>query len=99
MSSSRSSSLIGEEVIGTPLADFDLFEMSDPDPYFEDLDPDYFLPSEDKCSKCDRGVEACGYCNGLPSYDYEAICDCGLYDFGAHLWDCESMNDEEFIIK
>lgn len=41
------------------------------------------------CVKCLHGREVCMYCKDLPTADWEAICDCGLYDFGYHLISCD----------
>ena len=52
----------------------------------------------DKCSTCTRGREACTYCEGLSDRDFEAICDCGLIDFGRHIVDCQSRSRYRYVI-
>ncbi len=50
------------------------------------------------CSRCKRGPEACAYCEAIDTRDCEAICDCGLHDFGSHLIDCEARADFKYVI-
>jgi hypothetical protein len=50
------------------------------------------------CPRCKRGAEACGYCEGIEKRDWEAICDCGLYDFGDHLMDCEARAAFKYVV-
>lgn len=45
------------------------------------------------CPKCNLGPESCDFCHGLDEADFEAICDCGLYDFGRHLISCEVTHE------
>ena len=52
----------------------------------------------DRCSRCARGREACSYCERLDERDWEAVCDCGLLDFGRHLVDCASRTRYRFVI-
>ena len=40
------------------------------------------------CERCGKGAEVCMYCSGTSREDWETICDCGLFDFGAHLIAC-----------
>lgn len=51
-----------------------------------------------KCTICDRGKEACSYCQDCSESDWEAICDCGLYDFGSHLMACEDRKEYRWVI-
>lgn len=51
-----------------------------------------------KCSACERGPEACEYCEHVSQQDWEAICDCGLYDFGQHLIDCRERDKSRYVI-
>jgi hypothetical protein len=53
----------------------------------------------EKCAKCDRGKEACDYCRDTARIDWEAICDCGLHDFDAHLFDCESVPPDRPVVR
>lgn len=48
---------------------------------------------------CDRGREACEWCWHLAWPDYEAVCDCGLHDFGRHLLDCESSVEKRWVVR
>jgi hypothetical protein len=50
------------------------------------------------CTSCKRGRESCMYCEGTKDRDWAAICDCGLYDFGAHLVDCGSRSGFLYVI-
>lgn len=50
------------------------------------------------CSNCDRGPDDCQFCEGLPEDDFEAICDCGLYDFGDHLFDCIERSGKRWVV-
>lgn len=52
----------------------------------------------DRCSRCTRGREACSYCEQLDERDFEAICDCGLIDFGRHIVDCKSRDRYRYVI-
>lgn len=52
----------------------------------------------DRCSICTRGREACSYCEQLDERDWEAICDCGLVDFGNHLIECESRKSFRYVV-
>lgn len=52
----------------------------------------------DRCSRCARGREACSYCERLEERDWEAICDCGLADFGRHLVDCVARAKYRYVI-
>jgi hypothetical protein len=51
-----------------------------------------------RCTRCQRGAEACGYCEGTEFQDWEAICDCGLADFGSHLTRCEARSDYRYVM-
>ena len=52
-----------------------------------------------ECRKCGRGAEACQYCCTVGmSEDWEAICDCGLADFGHHLLNCKSRDNYFYVI-
>lgn len=51
------------------------------------------------CGMCGRGAEACKYCERVTLEDWEVICDCGLYDFGNHLFQCELMKDRRYLIE
>ncbi len=51
-----------------------------------------------RCGICERGRESCQYCENVTEQDFEAICDCGLYDFGRHLTDCESQAAYKYVI-
>lgn len=55
-------------------------------------------PLAAKCHRCGRGPEACQYCEGIDQRDFEAICDCGLHDFGDHLLDCEARAAFKYVI-
>ena len=51
------------------------------------------------CPNCERGSEACEWCHDLPTReDWETICDCGLYDFGAHLLDCTRRRGYRWVV-
>lgn len=50
------------------------------------------------CYRCLRGREACAYCHDTDERDWEAMCDCGLHDFGAHLLPCEDYAEKRWII-
>lgn len=50
------------------------------------------------CPECERGREACQYCETVTERDWEAMCDCGLYDFGAHLLKCEDRAAFKYVI-
>jgi hypothetical protein len=51
------------------------------------------------CKRCKRGREACEWCRDLAASDFEAICDCGLHDFGEHLiHGCEQRTDKKFVV-
>ena len=52
-----------------------------------------------KCPTCGRGREACEWCHDLARQDFEAICDCGLHDFGRHLLDCEVRGDKRWVVR
>lgn len=47
------------------------------------------------CPKCGHSAERCMYCKGIPLEDWEAICDCGLADFGAHLISCDITHEPQ----
>ena len=51
-----------------------------------------------KCKKCQRGQEACQYCEDLTPEDLEAVCDCGLYDFGSHFFDCQTRENFKYVV-
>ena len=53
-----------------------------------------------ECASCGRGAEACEWCENLGmSEDWEATCDCGLFDFGTHLMhDCKKRKDFKYVI-
>jgi hypothetical protein len=50
------------------------------------------------CTRCKRGAEACQWCEDITTADWEAICDCGLYDFGDHLTDCTERHAYKYVI-
>jgi hypothetical protein len=51
------------------------------------------------CTKCERGIEACEWCaNPKHPDDWAAMCDCGLYDFGHHLLDCEQRAEYVYVV-
>lgn len=52
------------------------------------------------CTICERGKEACTYCENISVLDFEAICDCGLYDFGAHFesFNCYERRDRRYVV-
>jgi hypothetical protein len=50
------------------------------------------------CRRCERGQEACEWCHDIEVADFEAICDCGLHDFGDHLLDCTARADKRFVV-
>jgi hypothetical protein len=52
----------------------------------------------DRCSVCTRGREACSYCEHIDERDWEAICDCGLLDFGRHIIDCKPRDHLRYVI-
>ena len=54
--------------------------------------------SGEVCAKCGRGVESCEWCHKLDPIDHETICDCGLYDFGAHLLDCSGREGFRWVV-
>jgi len=56
------------------------------------------VPIRLACSRCGRGKEACEYCHTLDEIDFQTICDCGLFDFGAHLIDCDDRKDKRWVI-
>jgi hypothetical protein len=56
------------------------------------------MASELVCSNCERGQSACEYCFDISREDWESICDCGLYDFGAHLLDCSRREGYRWVI-
>jgi hypothetical protein len=56
------------------------------------------MGSELVCSNCERGQNACQYCYDLARLDWETICDCGLYDFGAHLLDCAKREGYRWVV-
>jgi hypothetical protein len=51
-----------------------------------------------QCQRCHRGAESCAYCENVSEQDWEAICDCGLYDFGSHLIPCEDRTAFKYVI-
>lgn len=51
-----------------------------------------------ECPRCKRGAEACQWCENIEHRDWEAICDCGLYDFGDHLLDCEARSTFKYVV-
>lgn len=51
-----------------------------------------------KCPRCQRGREACQWCERLDDGDHEAICDCGLVDFGDHLFDCAAREPYHYVV-
>lgn len=46
------------------------------------------------CPRCERGREVCQFCKDIAEEDWEAICDCGLYDFGYHLISCSIVTED-----
>jgi hypothetical protein len=50
------------------------------------------------CPRCKRGAEACQWCENIATEDWRAICDCGLYDFGDHLFDCDARARFRYVI-
>lgn len=50
------------------------------------------------CTECQRGREACEYCECVSDLDWESMCDCGLCDFGAHLVDCQERSVYKYVI-
>jgi hypothetical protein len=60
---------------------------------------DYGIPLFANCSICHRGAEACAYCEDVDQEDWETICDCGLYDFGHHLFACEELKESKYVIR
>lgn len=52
----------------------------------------------DPCRYCGRGREACQWCHDVAEEDFEAICDCGLYDFSGHLIECEQRAGFKWVI-
>jgi hypothetical protein len=53
---------------------------------------------EVKCINCGRGSEACQWCEGQSALDVNAICDCGLVDFGSHIGHCWERDLFKYII-
>lgn len=51
-----------------------------------------------ECPRCNRGAEACQYCENVAKEDWEVICDCGLYDFGVHLLACDHRHDRKYVV-
>jgi hypothetical protein len=50
------------------------------------------------CPRCKRGREACQWCETIAKRDWAAICDCGLYDFGDHLLDCQQRDAFKYVM-
>ena len=50
------------------------------------------------CARCDRGQEACQYCEGMIREDWETCCDCGLYDFDEHLLPCDLRDPFRYVV-
>lgn len=50
------------------------------------------------CVLCGRGKEACEYCYREGEVDWEAMCDCGLYDFDHHLTNCGDRKDHRWVV-
>jgi hypothetical protein len=50
------------------------------------------------CGVCNRGAETCQWCENVTEEDFNAICDCGLLDFGHHLNDCELRMNFKYVI-
>ena len=55
-------------------------------------------PGVDSCVACGRGREACEYCHDVAEVDYQAMCDCGLHDFGHHLNACRERDPYRWVI-
>lgn len=56
------------------------------------------MSAEATCERCQRGREACQWCERESQRDWEAICDCGLLDFGAHLLDCSKRDGFRYVV-
>jgi hypothetical protein len=65
------------------------------DPRLPDSNP---RKRQDTCDLCERGREACEWCHNLDDLDYQAICDCGLHDFGRHLLDCRERDKYRYVV-
>ncbi len=50
------------------------------------------------CTVCQRGREACQFCEHVTEGDWCAMCDCGVHDFGVHLTDCESQSTYRYVV-
>lgn len=50
------------------------------------------------CPDCQRGREACQWCENETFRDWEAICDCGLAHFGVHILPCEERAEFKYVI-
>jgi hypothetical protein len=51
-----------------------------------------------RCTQCGRGAEACEWCHNIELRDWEAICDCGLYDLGNHLLACLDRANYRYVV-
>jgi hypothetical protein len=51
-----------------------------------------------RCDSCGRGAESCQWCENTNLADWEAMCDCGLADFGAHLLSCRDRGSFQYVI-
>jgi hypothetical protein len=57
-----------------------------------------YVSGPERCERCERGREACQWCETVSERDWEAMCDCGLLDFGGHLLNCAEREGFRYVV-